>query len=186
MKSGDLKRHLSPYSIHGSRRTTINHAFASALAPCDVYDPERVSRAISLLGQEADSDLTCVYCGNNAETWDHLVGLVRNSELNGFGHQIGNLVPCCKECNSRKGNRDWRKFLRERNTDDADFMVREQRIVSYLSAFATAIDLTKAQDRDVEWQRYNEIRHEILRLMREADQLAATLQFVLGNKVNPD
>ena len=26
------------------------------------------------------------------------------------GHTLGNLVPCCKDCNSKKGNRDWKAW----------------------------------------------------------------------------
>src|SRR5262249_13804437 len=37
VKLADIKPHLRPYSIVQRRRTTINHAFASALAPCDEY-----------------------------------------------------------------------------------------------------------------------------------------------------
>ena len=99
MKPSGIKRHLRPYSMVQRRKTTINHAFASALAPCDEYDENRVAEAMALLGQTDLDDLRCVYCDSAAETWDHLVGLVKDSKLNGYGHQIGNLVPCCRDCN---------------------------------------------------------------------------------------
>ena len=80
----------------------MNHAFASALAPCSDYDEEVLSAALRFLGQDPNGDLTCVYCSQPATTWDHLVGLVEKAELRGFGHQIGNLVPSCQPCNSSK------------------------------------------------------------------------------------
>ena len=106
MKLAGIKKHLRSYSIVQRRKTTVNHAFASALAPCDDYDEKRVAEAMALLSQTDLNDLRCVYCYSEAETWDHLVGLVKDSELNGYGHQIGNLVPCCGGCNSSKGNKD--------------------------------------------------------------------------------
>jgi endonuclease I len=107
-----IRQHLQPYSILSRRKTTINHAFASALAPHDEYDDVRVSQAIRDLGQDPDSDLVCFYCEKrSAETWDHVFGLVKDEQYAGFGHMLGNLVPCCKECNSAKGNRGWREFL---------------------------------------------------------------------------
>lgn len=74
MKKATLKYHLNPYSIFTKRRTTINHAFASALAPNDQYDEKVIDDALRVLGQNPDHDLTCVYCGQDAETWDHLIG----------------------------------------------------------------------------------------------------------------
>lgn len=91
MKKHSIKSHLAPYSILQKRKTTINHAFASAIAPVDEYDEAKLVAAILLLGQDPASDLTCVYCDLHATTWDHLVGLVENAELRGYGHQIGNL-----------------------------------------------------------------------------------------------
>ena len=81
MKKEDIKKHLSIYSIYNKRRTTINHAFASSIAPSDSYDDIKVSEAISYLGQSANSVLKCVYCEDEAQTWDHVVGLVKNNEL---------------------------------------------------------------------------------------------------------
>lgn len=175
MKSNDIKRHLSPYSIYQQRRTTINHTFASALAPCDIYDSFKINQALTLLCQD-HNELICVYCGEEAQTWDHLVGLVKDSHLNGYGHQIGNLVPCCKNCNSKKGNRDWREFLKNITKDNEDYILKEQRIYSYLTAYAKEIDLSKLTMEIDKWNRYNEIKQEILDLMHEADELAAVLR----------
>ena len=39
----------------------------------------------------------CVYCGDHADTLDHVVPLTRGGE-----HSISNLVPACRPCNSSK------------------------------------------------------------------------------------
>jgi hypothetical protein len=111
MKIESIKKHLSPYSIYQKRHTTISHAFASALAPVDGYDEARLLKALRDIGQEDEDDIRCVYCEKPAQTWDHLVCLVKKGELNGYGHQIGNLVPSCKDCNSSKGAKDFRVFV---------------------------------------------------------------------------
>ena len=105
MKKNRIKSHLAPYSIFQKRTTTINHAFASAIAPVEKYDEATLNAALLLLGQNPDGDLDCVYCNSNAETWDHLVGLVEKGEFRGYGHQVGNLVPCCRKCSRRQGRR---------------------------------------------------------------------------------
>jgi hypothetical protein len=172
-----MKRHLRSYSIVQRRKTTVNHAFASALAPCDDYDEKRVTEAMALLGQTDFNDLRCVYCDSVAETWDHLVGLVKDSELNGYGHQIGNLVPCCGDFNSSKGNKDWREFLRSRIADLDELKRVEQALETYLLKYATEVDLGRVQDKyPEEWHKYNEIKSRIIELMAEADGLAAQLR----------
>lgn len=47
VKINDIKRHLKSYSIYGKRKTTINHAFASALAINDEYSEEEVRKALA-------------------------------------------------------------------------------------------------------------------------------------------
>jgi len=170
MKKHGIKSHLSPYSILQKRTTTINHAFASAIAPVDKYDEATLEAALRLLGQNPDGDLSCVYCELDAETWDHLIGLVENGELRGYGHQLGNLVPCCRKCNSKKGAKDWRKYLGDKEE-------KKRLIDSYLNQFASAFDLEHAKKRSQDdWTRYRAIKDEILKLMKEADDVAGRLR----------
>lgn len=49
---------------------------------------------------------SCVYCGGEAEHADHFVPLAL-----GGTHSIGNLVPACADCNTRKGALDPWTFL---------------------------------------------------------------------------
>ena len=51
----------------------------------------------------------CAYCGSDRDiTKDHVIAI--NREKLGEDH-IGNLVPCCKPCNGKKGDIDFRRFL---------------------------------------------------------------------------
>ncbi|QYJ92759.1 HNH endonuclease [Shewanella spartinae] len=177
MKKEDIKRYLKTYSVYSKRRTTINHAFASAIAPSDDYSEEKMKQALSFLGQLPDSDLLCVFCDSEAETWDHLLGLVKNGELRGFGHQIGNLVPCCKECNSKKGSKEFDRFIRESNriTKNKDELILL--LKSYQNEFAIEIDLARLREKSSkEYDEFLKKKKEIFRLMSEADDLASTLR----------
>ena len=177
MRLSDIRRHLTPYSIAERRRTTISHAFASALAPCDTYDEATVREAIASLGQDPDVALSCVYCDEGAETWDHLVGLVKKSVLHGFGHQLGNLVPCCKPCNSKKGNREWRQFLEQNFSDPEKRELLTSRLAAYQAKYAEALNLSALETACPEdWAQYAELRHEIVGLMKKADIVAQRLR----------
>jgi disulfide oxidoreductase YuzD len=108
----NIKTHLKDYSIFNKRKTTINHAFASALSVPDDYNENKLIKLIEKLNM-IPNDLKCAYCRENAETWDHIYGLVKNHEFSGYGHQYGNLLPCCKKCNSKKGNKNWLEWLKQ-------------------------------------------------------------------------
>ncbi|MGB7548236.1 MAG: HNH endonuclease [Terracidiphilus sp.] len=182
MKKESIKSHLAKYSINRKRRTTINHAFASAIAPVDTYDEARLVEALQLLGQDADGQLTCVYCGTPAETWDHLIGLVEKAELRGYGHQLGNLVPCCRACNSKKGAKAWDIHLRA-VAPEQSVEAKYSQITCYLSRYAAQVDTKRAEEMLPDcWKRYCEIKQEIFGLMGEADALADQLRSVVVSK----
>ena len=171
MKAASIATHLRPYSILQKRTTTINHAFASAIAPAEALVGARLSGALGVLDQSPDDDLLCVYCDRPAETWDHLVALVRAGEMSGYGHTFSNLVPACRECNSTKGNKEWRSWLR---TSRGDCEVRISRIERYIEFCGSA--MRSMEDLELvapQWlERYTAVRHQVLDLLREADKLA--------------
>ncbi|CAA9891349.1 conserved hypothetical protein [Candidatus Methylobacter favarea] len=173
MKKESIKTHLKPYSIFQKRKTTINRAFASALAPNDNYDSQMLNIALRLLGQNPDDALICVYCGGHAQTWDHLIGLVKDSQFRGYGHQIGNLLPCCRDCNSKKGSKDWQEFIETKVEDEQEQKALKAQIQAYLDGYAKPVDIDKIKTAmPEEWARYANIKKQIFDLMREADEIA--------------
>lgn len=171
MGKKSIGKHLEPYSIYKKRRTTINHAFASAIAPSETYNEARLDEALKLLGQDPTRDLNCVYCDAPADTWDHLVGLVKSRGPSGHGHQLHNLVPCCKSCNSKKGGKAWEDFLQDKE--------KRQLIKLYIercrdSAGLRRTDKPSQEQKDIE--EYYKVRDEIFRLMSKADTIAAKIR----------
>ncbi len=169
MKIHSIKKFLQPYSILKQRRTTMAHAFASAIAEHDIFDLDSVQHAIRHLGQDPAAELICVYCGARAETWDHLYPRVRSSRYSGYGHRIGNLVPCCDPCNRHKGNADWESWLRSKTF--ADIEAKVALIRSYHDRF-----YPKGGTPSAETQEYQDLLTEILRLMARADEIAAKIR----------
>ena len=155
------------------RRTTINHAFAAAIAPSDIYDERVVSGAIALLGQKSECDLECAYCGSPAETWDHVFATVRDSQFSGFGHRLGNLLPCCKPCNSRKGNKPWASHLSSLNLGQDELADRRGAIERYLATYLVCDCIPEdSADR----HRLDEIRRQVLSLLEEGDLVATRIR----------
>jgi hypothetical protein len=178
MKRRSLNQFLKAYSIFSKRRTTIAHAFASALAPYDVYDDARVSEALRFLGQDPDGDLICFYCGKGAETWDHIFALVASRQYAGFGHTLGNLIPCCKRCNSKKGSKDWAAFLDVLVPRVEINAAKRAKLQTYLQRFGqprfNQSDMANLCANEL--SQYQQLQERILALMKEADDLASLIR----------
>ncbi|MCS6889863.1 MAG: HNH endonuclease, partial [Chloroflexus sp.] len=139
--------------------------FASAIAPADEYNEEELNEALRLLGQDPDRDLTCVYCDQPAETWDHLESLVENGKFRGYGHVIGNLVPCCKRCNSEKGAKSWKKYVKDPQ--------KRKRIEDY-ARLAQKVCLGNVDKKLLD--DYNSLRDQLLTVMEKADEIAEQIR----------
>jgi hypothetical protein len=74
--------------------------------------------------------LACAYCGAKLEdgtqlSLDHLT-----PRSKGGKNHAGNLVTCCRKCNSSRGNRPWRQFA----ADVATYLdIDTSTIVGYIS-----------------------------------------------------
>ena len=50
----------------------------------------------------------CVYCGKKANTVDHINPLIGEKKPTGCINEPNNILPCCSDCNSKKGGNDWK------------------------------------------------------------------------------
>ena len=173
MRYQDVRRHLKPYSIVSMRTTTVTHAFAAAIAPCDLYDDQLAREAVDSLGQDPDAPLLCAYCGSTAETWDHVHATVKDKKFSGHGHRLGNLLPCCKPCNSKKGNKAWRTFLTSLGLDDSKLAERIELIQHYLKRYEYLDSIPEALP---EYAQLQAVKAQVLELLSKADSLAAQIR----------
>jgi hypothetical protein len=168
-----IKNHLKSYSIYAKRKTTINHAFASAIAPSDKFDEIKIKEAITSIGQNPEEELKCVYCNAPANTWDHIVAVVKNSQFSGYGHRIANLLPCCKPCNAQKGNKTWENFIEKLNIPDESKKGAIKRIKNYIEKYQIMEEPKKSSP---EYQEYEKIKEQIFDLMKQADAIAEKIR----------
>ena len=124
--------------------------------------------------------MTCSYCGAPAATWDHIRNITRNSQFSGYGHRLGNLLPCCRTCNERKGRLDWLEFLSKLPLDPKTFEDRRETIASYIACYDVQDTLP---DHSTAYDEYQEVRREIGRLLREADKLAAQIRAEMTSEI---
>ncbi|MCJ8507943.1 HNH endonuclease [Rhizobium lemnae] len=175
MKMDTIKKYLKRHTVM-SRKSTFSNAFASALAPQDRYSPLAVADGLRELGQDPEDDLNCVYCGDAAQTWDHVFNRVVDGEFSGYGHYIRNLVPCCRSCNERKGKDNWRHWLAKlAPPDEAERAARIESFLAPLKSPEHIHDHLKNELAD-ELERYREIRRKVFDLMKEADLVAEAIR----------
>ena len=182
MKKQDIKRYLQDYSIYGRRKTTINHAFASAISVSDAYDEDKMDNALRLLGEDPENDLNCIYCGQPAETWDHVMATVKKGRYSGYGHQIGNLVPCCKDCNSKKGNKDWKAFLISKRPSEGAKPVIVKRMEDYINLNRANFESLLDDDINSEIEKLEGLKEKVMMLLKEGDDQAEIIRQKLRNK----
>jgi hypothetical protein len=70
----------------------------------------------------------CAYCGEEKDLhFDHAVPINKTS----LGqHRVGNLIPSCAECNQKKGQKDFREYLRGKSESDD----RIEKILAYMES----------------------------------------------------
>lgn len=186
MKRQTIRKHLKAPKII-SRRSTWDSAFVSALVGFDPYDDEAVCEALRDLGQNPNGDLTCVYCGEPAATWDHLFGRVRGRKPTGYGHHIRNLVPCCRTCNEKKQGKPWEDWLniKARGRDRAK---RAKQIKSFLAKAQNTLRTERHLKKIApeEFEKFQQVRTRIFELVVKADKLAAAIhQRFAAKKMRP-
>ena len=167
MKKSSIKKHLKPASIT-ERVSTVNGAFAAALMPWEPYDEARVSAALEILGQDPEH-LTCIYCSRAAQTWDHLIPKTKGKRPNGPGHRLGNLVPSCAPCNSKKRGQDWRTFIAQSGGGGA---LAIERYIECFPARHVGDELYE----NPRVHQYYEVRDAIVSLMKVAEGLAKDIR----------
>ena len=141
MNSDSIKNYLRHYgSIRSLRGSVIRSTFKRVTAAFDDFDAGQVAFAMRELGLDPDN-LTCVYCGVEADCWDHLVPASRDGT-----HQVRNLAPACTACNNSKGYKTWSEFFdtlesSERNDE------RKQLLRKYASSYVAGKSLIDDVDK---------------------------------------
>jgi hypothetical protein len=101
---------------------------------------------------------------------------VVKGDFSGHGHRSRNLVPCCRTCNERKGQKPWREWLNALSPEDKE--IRGQRMEKFLEGVNTEPLVSKNRRLEAEWElkRFLEIRSQVFELMKEADGPAAIIR----------
>jgi hypothetical protein len=97
---------------------------------------------------------------------------VKDSRFSGHGHRLGNLLPCCKPCNSRKGNKPWQAHLASLALTEEELAERAEAITRHIDLFGMVDEHALATP---DHQRLDQIRGQILALMTEGDEIAARI-----------
>jgi hypothetical protein len=115
---GDKRgRKLKPHVMPANRATKLDsdHPIVIAIWERKNYVGKQVlgtsqwkKQRIRVLQRD---NYQCQYCGQEATEVDHVI-----PRAHGGGHDMENLLACCKKCNGLKGARSQRAFLEELST----------------------------------------------------------------------
>jgi 5-methylcytosine-specific restriction endonuclease McrA len=111
------------------RSSTITSAFVHSITPWlvtltseeekdirDLYAEVKNVYGIEILGADK-KDNKCAYCGQPANTTDHIHPLVNGANASGDITEIYNLLPCCASCNSSKRGESFATWYDKKTTE---------------------------------------------------------------------
>ena len=174
-----LFRMPTPMKITG-RSSSITNAFINSIIPVVSPSAEEVKKSLEILGMTPDT-FQCAYCGGVASEWDHLRPLVKKQKPTGYISEIHNLVPSCGKCNQSKGNKEWKAWmlsaaaLSPTTRGVQDVAERVKRLEAYENWHVpTKMDFEEIAGKDI-WAKHWQNWERVLSLMRESQELAATI-----------
>ena len=150
---------------------------------CHLIDPPTEADKTAVLnyfGQSAD-EMTCVYCGERAQDWDHLWPLVRFKRPTGMFSGKGNVVPACGTCNQSKSGSDWEKWMRgpakhsPRTRGISDLERRIERLIQYTTLYPQKAEKLEDMVNPDLWQEYWYRLERLHASLREAQSLAEAI-----------
>ena len=109
------------------RSSTIRNAFVNSIIPKGVFDYKQTKEVLIHLKQmkkdefKVHKPLKCVYCGKDANTWDHFRPTVIKKLPSGYLETVYNLVPCCSRCNSSKRGDSWDDWIKWKKNKDTKY-----------------------------------------------------------------
>jgi predicted metal-binding transcription factor (methanogenesis marker protein 9) len=87
----------------------------------------------------------------------------------GYGHELGNLVPCCKKCNSSKGRKNYIEFINKLDKNDSEKIELVSKLTDYKNHFLiNKVDINSEEYNKLT-EKFYSIRNEIFELMKKAD-----------------
>ena len=111
-----------------ARSSTITSAFVHSITPWltslspneeeeirALYENVKNTYGIEILGADKKNN-KCAYCGQAANSADHIHPLVNGSAASGSITEIYNLLPCCASCNSSKGGEEFTVWYNKKET----------------------------------------------------------------------
>ncbi|MCL2756077.1 MAG: HNH endonuclease [Firmicutes bacterium] len=161
------------------RTSSITNAFVLGVIPFIKPTEQEIKQILDILGMTPEN-IFCAYCGKHYALWDHFRPVVRDKKPTGYISEIWNLIPCCNECNSSKGNKDWRAWIngtalkspRMKNTMGLENRIEKLNIYEqHTNDRVSWLDFSKIVD-SIKWQEYWDNHEELLAEMRQSQLLS--------------
>lgn len=166
------------------RVSSVTNGFVQAILPDALPDADEHAGYLSLLGINPGR-VTCVYCGDPAQHWDHLFPYVRGKRPTGFFNEARNLVPACGPCNTSKSGRDWEGWMfgNAKGSPRARQVANIEELAQRLRAFVARVELTEVDVQAIVppelWQSYWAKRDLVEQSLFDAQNQAAEIRKII-------
>ena len=159
-----------------SRTSTVAKSLATSIIPRIDPTEDEIENVKKIFTKEGK--LCCAYCSEKATEWDHFHPLVVDSKPTGYITEINNLVPCCKNCNPSKGNKDWANWLLNDDTEKSPkgrnisydvIMENYDRLLEYDKKPKVKIEYDSVEGFNNYWRMYSQICDMLNQAQKQAD-----------------
>ncbi|MBR6072504.1 MAG: HNH endonuclease [Acholeplasmatales bacterium] len=172
-----------------SRISTINNAFAISIIP---YVPPQEEVLEEYYNELKIEPKQCGYClTKGAKTVDHIFPVVKDGLPFGYLTDINNLIPCCKDCNSKKGGKlfkDWYKSkenikrLKELKLNETTINERYNIISDYIKKHEKQYDFEKIIGKE-KWDEFVRRKNKMTELLEDNQKFCDELNEIIWNYI---
>lgn len=173
-----------------SRTSTIAKSLATSIIPRIEPTQDEINRVKAFFPVDGELKLKCAYCSDPATEWDHFHPLIKDKKPSGYVTEIFNLVPCCRNCNSSKGNREWRDWMENSNSEKSPQRRKDPELIKANKDRLEEYDDTKKfPKRIIEWsnvdgfkkywENYDKICEAIDEAQNQAEEVKKNLATII-------
>jgi hypothetical protein len=164
-----------------SRISSVTNGFVQAIIPNAAPSRSEEAEVLAKLGMSSEAQ-ECIFCGQKATDWDHLLPLVKQKRPTGYINSAKNRVPACGPCNHSKSGAEWQNWMtgkakgapRQKGVTDIDERIEK------IANFAKWADQKPIKFNGIIgaelWDKYWNLHAEIEEKMRAAQQCADAIQ----------
>ena len=172
------------------RKSTFAKALSDGIAPRIRPTREEFCNYKTYFKQGISKQFSCAYCGSDYDYLEHFRPLVVKSRPTGYGSDVYNLVPSCGNCNHKKKNDSWKKWMKDKNNpgilNSKEHSIRYKRLEEFENwgdqNNVAKIDFEKLVGKE-KWQQYLTEFEKLISAVEDLNKIQSEIRLKVKEKL---